>query len=134
MVAVHPSVFVIYRARFYFTSARDFSVFILSGFFYHALAEKLAARTKFEVKRHFTIRAGSIAGTRRIKFVFFPISIFAKLLYIRSKSWRRSLSTIKHVQVGATDKKFFYYRASMMDYNQINGSMQQGCNSKINYF
>lgn len=33
MGAARPSVFVIYCARFYFTSARDFSVFILSGFF-----------------------------------------------------------------------------------------------------
>jgi len=32
--------------------------------FYRALAEKLAAQTKFEVKRHFTIRAGRIADTR----------------------------------------------------------------------
>jgi len=32
--------------------------------FYRALAEKLAAQTKFEVKRHFTIRAGHIADTR----------------------------------------------------------------------
>lgn len=41
-------------------------------FLSRALAEKFAERTKFEVKRHFTIRAGSTAGTRRIKFVFFP--------------------------------------------------------------
>lgn len=70
MGAMHPSVFVIYCARFYFTSARDFSVFILSGFF--IMRSPKNSRTKFEVKRHFTIRAGGIAGTQRIKFVFFP--------------------------------------------------------------
>jgi len=57
------SVFVVYRSHFYFTTAGDFFVFILSGFFI-VLAEKFSARTKFEVKRHFTIQAGRIADTQ----------------------------------------------------------------------
>lgn len=79
------------------------------------------------------------------KIRIFLVSIFAKLLCIRSKSQRRSLSTIKHVRgVGerqgqgahtspssrgtrlrpdATEKKIFYHCCSVMDYNQIDGSM-----------
>lgn len=59
------------RAFLFYIGQRFFRIYF-EWIFYCVLAEKLAARTKFEVKRHFTIRAGRIAGTWRIKFVFFP--------------------------------------------------------------
>lgn len=69
--SARSSVFVIYCARFYFTSARDFSYLFWVDFL-SCVRRKLAAQTKFEVKRHFTIRAGRITDTRWIKFIFFP--------------------------------------------------------------
>lgn len=71
-----------------------------------ARPEKLAARMKFEVKRHFTIRTGRIADTCRIKFIFFPYQYLQNFSVSDQKSQRRSLSTIKHV-LGATGKKYF---------------------------
>lgn len=96
-----------------------------------ARPEKLAARMKFEVKRHFTIRTGRIADTCRIKFVFFPYQYLQNFSVSDQKSQRRSLSTIKHVLEG-NRQKIFYRRSNVMDYNQIDGS--EYSNSKTNYF
>jgi len=87
------------------------------------------AQTKFKVKRHFTIR---IADTRRIKFVFFPYQYLQN--FSVSDQNPGNLSIIKHVREGATGKKFFIIVFNVMDYNQINGLVQQDFNLKTNYF
>jgi len=69
MGAARPSIFVTYCALLFHIGDQRFFRIYFEWIFYHALAKKLVAQTKFEVKRHFTIR---IADTRRIKFVFFP--------------------------------------------------------------
>lgn len=94
---------ICYILLLFFNRHRFFRIYF-EWIFYRTLAEKLAARTKFEVKRHFTIRAHRRYTANEIRI--FPVSIFAKLLCIRSKSQRRRLSAIKHVR-GAIGKKYF---------------------------
>lgn len=107
-----------------FYIGRRFFRICFEWIFYRVLTEKLAARTKFEVKCHFTIRAGRIVGTRRIKFAFFPCQYLQN--FSVSDQNPGVAATIKHI--AEQQQKIFHRRSSVMDYNQIDGSVR---NNKV---
>lgn len=69
-IEIGTLVSICYMLLLFYNGQRFFRIYF-EWIFYRTLAEKLATLTKFEVKRHFTIRAGCIADTCWIKFVFF---------------------------------------------------------------